>query len=91
MPEPLNSSTLSINNHKDQLQQPLTPPAPQEQQNEAKLMATKLHKRCFIDTGCLTNARATEKENIIALYMYHTLGKFNPSNIYVQTSELERY
>ena len=48
-------------------------------------MATKLHKRTFVDTGCLTNTTTTDKENIIALSMHHTLGKFDPSDKYVQT------
>lgn len=48
-------------------------------------MATKLYKRSLVYTGCLTNATATEKENIIALSMYHTLGKYGPSDKHVQT------
>ena len=70
-PEPLNSSISNIDNHEDHPQQPSTPPAPQEQQqNEAKLMATKLHTKTFVDTGCLNNV-TTEKKNIIVHYTTH--------------------
>ena len=40
-----------------------------QQQQKAKTLATQLHKRSFIDTGCLINATKTEKERLLALAM----------------------
>ena len=40
-----------------------------QQQQKAKTLATRLHKRSFIDTGCLINATKTEKERLLALAM----------------------
>lgn len=34
----------------------------------------------FVDTGCFINATKEEKENMIALSMQYTLGKYDPSN-----------
>ena len=85
-PEPINSSTPSINNDETP-EIPTTPliPQQQQQQHEAYQIALRLHKRSFIDTGCLNNATATEKENIIALSMLQQLGKYDPSDKYVKT------
>ena len=81
-PETINSSTLSINNDQTP-EQPTTPLIPQQQQPEA-YQIIRLHKRSFIDTGCLNNATTTEKENI-ALSMLQQLGKYDPSDKYVKT------
>ena len=85
-PEPINSSTPSINNDETP-EIPTTPliPQQQQQQHEAYQIALRLHKRSFIDTGCLNNATTTEKENIIALSMLQQLGKYDPSDKYVKT------
>ena len=56
-----------------------------QQQREAKKLATQLHKRCFIDTGCLINATNTEKERLLALATYYCLGQYDPSDKYTQT------
>ena len=80
-PEPINSSTPSINNDEtpEIPKTPLIPP--QQQQQEAYQIALRLHRRSFIDTGCLNNATTTEKENIIALSMLQQLGKYDPSDL----------
>ena len=56
-----------------------------QQQREAKKLATQLHKRCFIDTGCLINATNTKKERLLALAMYYCLGQYDLSDKYTQT------
>lgn len=38
----------------------------------------------FRVTGCLNNAAATKKENILPLAMYYKLGKFDPSGKHVK-------
>ena len=55
-----------------------------QQQREAKTLATRLHKRSFIDTGCLKNETKTKKERSLALAMYD-LGQYDPSDKYTQT------
>ena len=52
---------------------------------QIKIVATRLQKMNFVETGCLINAITTEKENIIALSLYYTLGKYHPSDKYTQT------
>lgn len=38
----------------------------------------------FRVTGCLNNAAATKKENILPLAMYYKLGEFDPSGKHVK-------
>ena len=57
----------------------------EQQHRKAKTLATQLHKRSFIDTGRLINATKTEKEQLLALAMYFCLGKYDPSDKYIQT------
>ena len=80
-PETIDSSTPNIN---DIVTNNELIPLDQ-QQREAKTLATLLHKRSFIDTGCLINATKTEKERLLALAMYYCLGKYDPSDQYTQT------
>ena len=48
-------------------------------------MTQKLAKLNYRDTGFVTNATTDEKQQIIALSLYHQLGKFDPSNQFVRT------
>ena len=80
-PETIDSSTPNIN---DIVTNNELIPLDQ-QQREAKTLATRLHKRSFIDTGCLINATKTEEERLLALAMYYCLGKYDPSDKYTQT------
>ena len=83
-PQPINSSTPSMNNDETP-EIPTTPLIPQQQQqHEAYQTALRLQKRSFIDTGCLNNATTTEKENIIALSILQQLGKYDLSHKYVK-------
>ena len=50
-----------------------------------KLVAARLHKRSLVDTGCLINTTKTENENNIALSIWYTRGKYDPSNRYTET------
>ena len=80
-PETIDSSTPNINDTATNNE--LIPL--EQQQREAKTLATRLHKRSFIDTGCLINATNTEKERLLALAMYYCLGKYDPSDKYIPT------
>ena len=51
-----------------------------QQQHQAKTFARKLCNTSFIDTGYLINATTEEKQNIIALSKFYTLGQYDLSN-----------
>ena len=80
-PETIDSSTPNINDVATNNELILL----EQQHRKAKTLATQLHKRSFIDTGRLINATKTEKEQLLALAMYFCLGKYDPSDKYIQT------
>ena len=91
-PQPLDTSTPSKDSdietrlelHQIKLQ-------PKEQHlTQAKKVVENLEKMNFLDTGTLTNAYEFEKHSIIALAMYYKLGRYDPSDKFVQTYKNKR-
>lgn len=39
----------------------------------------------FVDTGCFMNATSEKNDNMTALSVYYTLGKYDPSHRHTQT------
>ena len=57
---------------------------PQEKIKERALkMTQKLAKFNYRDTGLLANAKAEERNGIIALSMYYQIGRYDPSNKFI--------
>ena len=48
-------------------------------------MVNNLDKMSFRDTGCLSNVYIFEKNYIITLAMYYKMGRYNPSDRFIQT------
>ena len=47
-------------------------------------MTQKLAKLNYRDTCFLSNGTTEEKNNIIALSMYYQIGRYNPSNKFIE-------
>ena len=78
-PETIDSSTPNINTCKQ-----MTPTPQNQQHQQAKIFAIRLHKMSFVNTGCFINTTTKEKENMAALSMPHALGKYDPSDKHIQ-------
>lgn len=46
-------------------------------------MTQKLTKMSYRDTGFLSNTTEEERKQIMALFMYYQIGRFDPSNIFI--------
>lgn len=52
-------------------------------QETALKMTQKLTKMSYRDTGFLSNTTEEERKQIMALFMYYQIGRFDPSNIFI--------
>ena len=91
-PTPIDTSTPTRNyiDERLKLHQLTIQPKP-EHLTEAKKTATQLQKMGFIDTGCLINAYTFERNYILALAMYYTLGRYDPSESSYKLTKTKTY
>ena len=78
-PDTFDTSTPKVNNNQNIRYIPIN-----QQYQQAKTFAITLHKMNFADTGSFINATKNEIENMTALSMYYTIGKYDPLNKFTQ-------